>query len=95
LVEQVIQARVDLVHFPLLFYFYAADPRASLPCALFPLMRFAKEGVEADREDLVRLAANGLSIALDDLADLIGDRLECEDRSPDVVFQKFVELHRV
>jgi hypothetical protein len=95
LAEQVIQARVDLVHFPILFYFYAADPRASLPCALFPLMRFAKEGVEAGRDDLVRLAATGLSIALDDLADLIGDRLDCEDRSPDVVFKKFAELHTV
>jgi hypothetical protein len=93
--EEVIQLRVDLVHFPLLFYFYAQDSRASLPRSLFSLMRFANEGAESGRDDLVRLAATGLSIALSDLADLIGDRLDCKDRSPEVVFQTFAELHSV
>jgi hypothetical protein len=95
LAEEVIRLRVDLVHFPLLFYFYAQDSRASLPPSLFFLMRFAKDGAEGGRDDLVRLAATGLSIALTDLANLIGDRLDCEDRSPQVVFQTFAELHTV
>jgi hypothetical protein len=94
LTEEVIQARVDLIHFPLLFYFYAEDQRASLPCALFPLMRFAEERTEADRDELVRLATAALRIALNDLADLIGDRLDCQDRAPETVFRTYAELHR-
>jgi hypothetical protein len=93
LAEEVIQARVDLVHFPLLFYFYSPDHRASLACALFPLMRYAEEGTEAGRDELVRLSASGLLVALEDLAALIGDRLKCEDRAPKAVFRAFAELH--
>ena len=91
--EEVIQTRVDLIHFPLLFYFYTDDARASLPGALFPLMRFAAEGASPDRDALVRLTCTGLTVALQDLAALIGDRLECEDHSPDTVFRVFAELH--
>jgi hypothetical protein len=93
LAEQTIQCRVDLVHFPILFYFAADDARASLPHALFALMRFAGEGEGAGRDDLVRLSAAGLRTALGDLADLIADRLECRDRSPGAVFKAFRELH--
>jgi hypothetical protein len=95
LAEEVIQTRVDLIHFPLLFYFYAEDRRASLPHALFPLMHFAAEGTEAGADDLVRLAATGLRIALVDLAALIGERLKCEKRDPELVFRKFEDLHSV
>lgn len=90
--EEVIQSRVDLIHFPMLFYFHAEDPPASLPCALFPMLRFAKEGAES-RDDLVRLASTGLGIALRDLADLIGERLKCKDRTPEAVFRVYRDLH--
>jgi hypothetical protein len=93
LAESVIQARVDLVHFPLLFYFYSQDDRASLPCALFPLMRYAEEGSRPGQDPLVRLAATGLCVALEDLAALIGDRLKCQDRTPKAVFRAFADLH--
>jgi len=94
LAEEVIQSRVDLVHFPLLFYFYAPDDRASLPCALFPLLRYAEEGSEPGRDPLVRLASSGLLVALEDLAALIGDRLQCANREPRTVFRAFADLHR-
>lgn len=94
LAEAVIQSRVDLIHFPLLFYFYAQEERASLPCALFPLLRFADEGTRPGRDDLVRLAARALRTALDDLAKLIGERLDLKDRSPEKVFRAFADLHR-
>lgn len=93
LAEEVIQSRVDLVHFPLLFYFYAQDDRASLPSALFRLLRFAEQGSEPDRDPLVRLSATGLQIALEDLALLIGDRLGCRDRTPRAAFRAFADLH--
>ncbi len=57
------------------------------------MMRFAAEGTEPGGDDLVRLAAEGLGIALRDLADLLGDRLQCEDRTPEKVFQRFADLH--
>ena len=93
LAEEVIQSRVDLIHFPLLFYFYTADRRAALPAALPPLQRFASAGAEFNDDDRVRLAATGLAIALEDLAELLGHRLKCKDKSPAVVFRAFAELH--
>jgi hypothetical protein len=92
LAEEVIRSRVDLIHFPLLFYFYAQDQRASLACALFPLWRFATDGAKADCEDRVRLAAKGLEIALRDLAALVADRLQLENRSPENAMRRFAEL---
>jgi hypothetical protein len=93
LAEEVIQARVDLIHFPILFYFYTQDPRASLPPALGTLMKFADEGRRSNRDELVRLSATALHIALADLAELVGDRLEMDVRTPEVVFPAFQELH--
>jgi hypothetical protein len=93
LTEEVIQSRVDLVHFPILFYFYAEDRRASMPDALFPLLRFARAG-EDGRDELVRLAATALHFALRDVAELVGKRLKCQDREPEAVFKAYRELHR-
>src|SRR5690242_12826637 len=93
LAEEVIQSRVDLIHFPILFYFYSEDRRASMPDALFPLMRFARAG-EQGGDALVRLAATGLHIALRDVAELVGNRLKCRNREPEAVFKAYQELHR-
>lgn len=93
LAEEVIQCRVDLIHFPLLFYFYAEDPGASFPAALPTLLRFASAGMEFTDDELIRIAATGLAIALDDLAALLGNRLGSKDRSPAAVFRTFAELH--
>ena len=93
LAEEVIQMRVDLVHFPLLFYFYAEDNRDIIAGFSFPLMRFAKAGNQDGRPDLIRLASAGLRIALQDLADLVGDRLVSDYKTPEAVFRRFGELH--
>lgn len=92
LAEQIIRCRVEFIHFPILFYYYSDEPRASLPCALFRLIHFAEEGKASD-DRLVRLAAAGLILALGDLAELIGTRLQCQTRDPETVFQTFAELH--
>ena len=47
------------------------------------------------RDTLDWLAAQGLHIALRDLADLIGSRLDAEDRAAEAVFKKFAALHSV
>jgi Ion channel len=93
LAEEVIQTRVDLIHFPILFYFYAQDPRASLPRAVFPLMRFAADGMLAERDELVRLSATALNMALADLSELVGKRLDCTHRPPEAIFREFAHLH--
>ena len=43
--QEVIQARVDHVHFSILFYFYTEDIEASLPSAVWKLRHFAEEGL--------------------------------------------------
>lgn len=93
LAEEVIRTRVDLVHFPILFYFYGEDKKASLPHAFFPLMHFAAAGMEPGRDDLVRLASTALHVALGDIAQHIGERMDVPDRSPEEVFRRFAELH--
>jgi len=93
LAEEIIQARVDLIHFPILFYFYTEDERASLPGALQCLIDFAASGSDPVRDSLIRLESAGLDLALRDFADLIGDRLDCPNRAPASVFTKFSEMH--
>jgi hypothetical protein len=93
LAEEVIRTRVDLVHFPILFYFYAEDPRASLAHAVQPLTTLARRGCNLNSDPLVRFASHALQVALNDLADHLGERLELEDRSPDSAFGRFVEMH--
>jgi hypothetical protein len=68
------------------------DRKASLADALLPLLRVADQA-EPGRDDLVRLAATALREALIHLAELIGERLNIEDRSPDGAIRAFAELH--
>lgn len=94
LAEDVIRTRVDLVHFPILFYFYSQDRRASLPFALTLLAGMAARGIEPDRDPLVRLSATALGEALDALANNLGERLNLTDCSIENVLPRFSELHR-
>lgn len=93
LAEEVLRARVDLVHFPVLFYFYADDPEASLSHALFDLARFAKQGVDPGCDDLVRLTARALERAVNALAMDIARRLELSEVSPQEALVAFKDLH--
>ena len=90
--QEVIQARVDHVHFSILLYFYTEDNEASLPSAVWKLRHFAEEGVEPGRDDKIRLAAWAVSEALDDLADKLRMRLNVEGPT-DEVFRAFSEFH--
>ena len=93
LAEEVVRTRVDLMHSPILFYFYAADRRASLPHALYPLLDAAERGKEPGRDDLVRFMATALWKALVELADSIGEQIGIEDRRPEIVFRAFADMH--
>lgn len=70
----VISARVDFIHFPILYYFHAERRRSSLPHALPHLISLAELGCRAEAPEQVRLAAAALQIALHDLGEVLSTR---------------------
>jgi hypothetical protein len=93
LAEAVLYARVDLVHFPVLFYFYSGDPRASLSQALLTLLEFADRGQQSSYPELIRLAAASLRTALQQIAEVISDKLDYRDHSCQEVFAHYAAVH--
>lgn len=90
----VVETRVDLVHFPILYYFSPANGRAALSQALPHLVRFSQEGLGPESSDRVRLAATTLEIALDDLAELLSrDFLFMPGRDTAAVFSAYSRHH--
>jgi len=92
--QDVIRTRIDFVHFPLIYYFYAATERASLPQALSQLLDMAKRGCEESRPERVRLTAATLRTALEDLAEILAARLiDADPKDPQSVFTAFQRDH--
>jgi hypothetical protein len=91
--ENVITARVDLIHFPVLFYFYAEDRRASLPPALFTLLRISDEGMRPEQDELIQLTSAAIREAVNDFAALLALRLKKKNEPAEAVFKAFAELH--
>ncbi len=93
--QKIIQARLDMVLFPILLHFYALTPAYTLALALPTACRFAREGADAGQTLHTRLAATKVQIALEDLAQTIGERLSVNDllQTPDVeaVFRAYAE----
>jgi hypothetical protein len=82
LAQNVIQMRVDLIHFPLIYYFRAETEEASLPDALSHLVCFAERASHDSQPERVRLSGKILQLALLDLAQLLalpfGDSVKAE-----------------
>ncbi len=93
--QQILQARLDLVLFPLLFHFYAQTPEYTLARALPIACCFAREGLREDQPVKTRLAATSLQIALEDVAKTIGERVLGNaakgNRDIEDVFKAFAE----
>jgi hypothetical protein len=90
----VIRTRVDLIHFPILYYFHSDTERSSLPQSLPYLVGFAAVASKAECPDRVRLAAAALRKALDDLANTLHERFLREaGRDPEAVFRAYAEEH--
>jgi hypothetical protein len=88
--------RIDLVHFPIIYYFAPNDNRASVAWWASDLARFAREGLSSNRPKHVRLAAGALDNALDDFAALLAERfvhMDATDR--DAVFRAFARDHAI
>ena len=93
LAEEVITAGVDLVHFPILFYFYAEDLKFSLAHALLVIQRFATDGIQPERQQRIRLSAAALHRALGDLTVILAGRLDVRNEMPTQVLSSFIQLH--
>jgi Ion channel len=94
LANAVIQTRVDLIHFPIVYYFHSDHRRSSLAAALPKLLDFAEAGAHTESAERVRLAAAVLRAALEDLAALLDERfLHTESKDPVVVFRAYAKDH--
>lgn len=94
LADAVIQTRVDLIHFPIVYYFHSDHRRSSLAAALPKLLEFAEAGAQIDGSERVRLAAAVLRAALDDLAALLDERfLHTNSKDPALVFRAYAKDH--
>ena len=93
--QQIIQARLDLVLFPILFHFYALTPQYTLAKALPTACRYAREAADENQPVKTRLTAMKAQIALEDLARTIAERVlgGRAGKTPDleVVFRAYAE----
>jgi hypothetical protein len=88
LARDVTQARIDLIHFPIVYYFASADVNARVARWIGDLERFAREAGQPDRPPQVRIAATALDLALDDFANIVDQRfLHTQSRDRDVIFE--------
>lgn len=96
LARDVTNTRIDLIHFPLIYYFASGNREASLPLALIQLRRMVREGLAPDVEPQVRLAAAALDRAVGDLADVLAVRfLHMDSHDRDALFAAFAHHHLV
>ena len=90
LARDVVNTRVDLVHFPIIYYFASDDRRASVAHCLRHLVRFADEGLDPARVPRVRVAAGALDRALNDLAEILSAKfLKAGPENRAAVFKEY------
>jgi len=94
--QDVIRTRIDFVHFPMIYYFYAATEHASLPQALGQLLEVAERAGEESQPERVRLTAATLRAALEDFAEILAARfVEGDAKNPENVFTAFQRDHLI
>jgi hypothetical protein len=92
LAAAVAEVRVDLEHFPIVYYFRSSTHRASLSASLPCLVRIADSGMKKGNGDGVRLAAGTIRTALNELASRLAESFVKADRNkPSEVFRAFRE----
>jgi hypothetical protein len=79
LTSRLVAVERDLVHFPISYYFSAADPRFSLPVAAPYLLELARRGMSEAQPMTVRFRARLLMQAIDDLARSTATRFHGSD----------------
>ena len=74
LAQQMTQARIDLIHFPITYFFAVGNDDVALSKWIFEADRLAREGARELCEPATRLAACMLEIALDEFAQIVAKR---------------------
>ncbi|HZU29388.1 MAG TPA: ion channel [Bryobacteraceae bacterium] len=91
-----VRTRVDLIHFPIIYYFYSSTEHSSLAHALPHLIHMADAGSKASGDNRLKLDAAVLGTALDDLAEVLRRRFV---RSPSedsgAVFHAYAVDHAI
>jgi hypothetical protein len=96
LARDVTNTRIDLMHFPIIYYFTSHDRGASLARWTGALSRIAADAMREGRAAHVRLAAFTLDEALADIAELLERRFVRRDGvGREGVFRGFARDHRV
>jgi hypothetical protein len=90
---EVVRTRVDLIHFPLVYYFYSEHEHSSLPAALPIALRVAHQGLSSSETETRRSAAL-LFVALRDLAETLQHRfIPASTADCETVFKAYAEHH--
>jgi hypothetical protein len=96
LARDVTNTRIDLVHFPVLYYFTSGNQDASVSHWVHQLARLAEEGQAEGLPASVRFAAATLDNALDEFAELLARRfVRMPSTDRDAVFRAVARDHLV
>jgi Ion channel len=91
--EQLIRARRDLIHFPIVHYFRTEDEERALAGLLPFLGSLADEAGEDLRPHPLRVRAEILRLAIDDFAETLRVRLRMPGESTDETLQHYQSDH--
>jgi hypothetical protein len=90
----VIRTRVDLIQFPVVYYFYSDQDHASLPRGLPYLVRLAELGLAQQNNEGTQRSAALLRISLRDLAEALRGRfVTSAAENCEAVFQAYARHH--
>jgi hypothetical protein len=96
LAREVTRARIDLIHFPIVYFFASNDVKARIAMWVHDLVRFVNEGTQPGRPEHVRFAATALDGALNDFANIVDARfLHTGSRDRKVIFDALAKDHLV
>lgn len=93
--QRIVRARIDFIHFPLIYYFHADTEGSSLAHALRGLLELTREASAEDRDEKIRFAAVTLEIALADLAEVLTTKFvpNADPKKPREVFHAVADDH--
>jgi hypothetical protein len=91
----VIRVRVDLIYFPVIYYFRTDTEGSSLASSLLELSKLSKRASHEKCSEAVRLSSALLSVALSDIAETLSGRFlpKGERRDPTAVFESVRRDH--
>jgi hypothetical protein len=90
LARDVAYARIDLIHFPIVYYFASNDVKARVGMWVNDLVRFAHDAAHPRHPPHVRLSAAALDCALDEFAGLLNERfLQTTSQNRQEIFEAF------